>query len=572
MGDEKREEMMKDILAKLRAKRESGQETDSYSSSDDIKDDIKSQDMDSSNESYLYRLYANWIEEIGSQRKISSDEFNKNVLMSEVSGMKDYSKFFILLKGFANLLERHAESIFASVDTDMAVARDADIQVQLSSDCMDAFMVVFPPIGDGQDIDLEKLISLLKSNGINFGLNDELMSRIVKNEEYFKIFNIAKGIKPQDGIDGYIKAVIDIPETFSLQEDENGNVDFKNLNLFRNIYKGDVICEITQPVEGKDGTDVSGAQVVARKGIMPDIPMGKNTELSEDNAKLISLANGYIKMRDNRYCVEEKLTIGRDVDSSVGNLDFPGDLVIKGSVMEGFTIKASGNIRVEGVAQNCDVVAGKSVVIINGMNGGSIRAGTDVRCKFLENCNVYSDGNIYASSIIGCNVFCNASVNVTDGKGIIVGGRIAAAEYVEAKTIGSRSNLQTDIDLGFISNDGKSREQLEEQLNNINVELAKIDKNVTYINKLGGLSKKKEEIYNTILEQKRLYSEMKMNIVRELEELDSKNIDFSGCYVKASKMFRPTRVTIGNAAYTVDRESSMCVIRYGDGEVYLAMG
>ena len=70
-----------------------------------------------------------------------------------------------------------------------------------------------------------------------------------------------------NGVDGTIEYYFKKESTFKPIEDENGNVDYKNLGLVRNIYHGTPIAKITPPTEGTPGTDIMGKSVAQKHGV-----------------------------------------------------------------------------------------------------------------------------------------------------------------------------------------------------------------------------------------------------------------------------------------------------------------
>lgn len=92
------------------------------------------------------------------------------------------------------------------------------------------------------------------------------------------------------------------------------------------------------PIKGKDGKP-------------PHIPAGKNTVLSEDKTKLLADIDGEVVYEGNKFNVKNLLTINHDVDNSIGNIDFTGDILIKGDVREGYSVKAEGDVTIFGTVE-----------------------------------------------------------------------------------------------------------------------------------------------------------------------------------------------------------------------------
>jgi hypothetical protein len=142
--------------------------------------------------------------------------------------------------------------------------------------------------------------------------------------------------------------------------------------------------------------------------------------------------------------------VDRDLDRTIGNVNFDGAVLIKGSVSD-FTVKASRDIEINGNVGKAVIEAGGHLFIKGGIQGkgeAQIKAGRDLATKFIENANVMSDGSIYVNGhVMNSTVEARLSV-IADGKRAhIVGGRIMAYDRIQADSLGSRDNVTTKIEM-----------------------------------------------------------------------------------------------------------------------------
>lgn len=168
---------------------------------------------------------------------------------------------------------------------------------------------------------------------------------------------------------------------------------------------------------------------------------GRNTEISQDGLHLISTHIGHVEFSGNEFQVNPILDIEGNVNPLIGNINFLGDIHIHGDVCCGVSIRATGNIQVDGVIEACIIEAGKNIVVssgIQGQNSAIIKAHKCVYAKYLENCKVYAKEDVYADCIIGCNIYSNGSIKATTGRGAIIGGTICSSKEVLANSIGSK--------------------------------------------------------------------------------------------------------------------------------------
>ena len=455
---------------------------------------------------------------------------------------------------------------------------DVDVHVQIPMGGTEAFLLIFPPFGSGAMLDEEGLSMKLAEAGIASGLRMDLVKEIVENQFFFRIFMIAVGRPAIPGEDGKLIDHIPREEILSFKEGEDGRVNYKDLNLFRNIEKGDVICDIIPPADGRDGRDVRGNLIKAAKGKNTDVPRGENTEISEDGNQLIASSDGYISFEHGKFRVAQQLVIRGNVDMGVGNQDFLGDIIVHGDVISGFTLKATGNIFVKGVVEGAVLTAGGDIEIGDGMNGnnfGELHAGGSVRSAFLENVKMFVSGDIHAESMIACQVECQGDVYVDKGMGVIISGVINAAGSVYARIIGSKAQRKTEVHLGNRAEVKEEKDQKRAELEKIEATRSLLQKNLQVLQPAadaGVLSPEQKDVFQQITEQEALYGNMMKDMQRDLAELEALSSDFSKCVVHCGMVFPPTRIGIGNSVYSVDTVTAKCKFYYSkEGEIIMGV-
>ena len=158
-------------------------------------------------------------------------------------------------------------------------------------------------------------------------------------------------------------------QTCALPIYEMGNVDYRAQNYVQIIHTGDVLCEAIAPAPGEDGFDVLGTVIPAKEGKEAKLLLGQNTVLSEDKTKIVASMEGHLRFQEGKFHVKPTFHVPGDVDFNVGNIDFLGDVHVKGDVREGFVIKATGTVTVEGLVEGAVIEADGDVIISNGILG-----------------------------------------------------------------------------------------------------------------------------------------------------------------------------------------------------------
>ena len=173
------------------------------------------------------------------------------------------------------------------------------------------------------------------------------------------------------------------------------------------------------------------------------LPRGKNTEISEDGTQLVASIAGSVDFTGNVFQVKPVLEVPGDVDFSTGNINFLGDVNIRGNVLSGFTVRAMGNVRVEGVVEaGSSVEAGQGHVpaalggdlLVQDRAARLPLGGLDEAADLLPPVHVVD--LVVVKGILG------------DGTTTVQCQRSVFSKYVENATISVRETLQTDCIIG----------------------------------------------------------------------------------------------------------------------------
>lgn len=435
---------------------------------------------------------------------------------------------------------------------------DATVHVQVTVGNMEAFVVVLPPFGNGAELDSDIMEQALAEAEVVSGLRNDVIQKIVEQKQYFKMFLVAIGTPAIAGEDGKIIEHIPREQPLTFKEDEFGRVDYKEQNLFRKIEEGDLICDIIPPEDGTDGVDIKGNAIKATPGKNAKVPGGTNTAISEDGSKLVAACSGYVTYEVGKFRIADKLVIKGNIDMSVGNQDFLGDIIVFGDVISGFTLKATGNISVQGAVEGAILDAGENIEIGDGMNGnnfGELHAGGYVRSSFLENVKVIAKDDIHVESMIGCEAHSDNDICIDEGIGVLIGGTLTAGRSVRAKIIGSKARRRTEIILGVNPELQEERREKEEQLKQAEDTRDLLEKNLQLLEstaKAGGLNEEQSAVLKQLEEQAELYNSMVDEMQEQVDEVRKRAIDYSECVVNCGTVFPPTRITIADSVYTVD--------------------
>ena len=444
-----------------------------------------------------------------------------------------------------------------------ASSLDAQVFVHVASGGMAAWILLLPPVGAGRENNTLQLLQLLAGCKISSGIDLELVRQLPSRpDRYFRIFPIAAGTLPAAGEDGRIIDRYPRKLKETVAAGELSGADYISLNLVQDVQPGDVICEIVPPSKGKGGSTVTGEHIPAPLGAQAAIPAGRNTAVSEDGRYLLASVAGHVEFTGRHFQVKPVLEIFDQVERTDGDVRFLGDIHIHGDVCCGATVRAMGNIQVDGVIEGCTIEAGESLVVSSGIQGQDaavIRAHKSVYAKYLEHCTVYAHESVQADCIIDSDIYSNGFVRACTGRGAIVGGRIHAATEVVARSVGSNAEKSTVVLLGGLPCESFERSQISAELDAANREMQDLLRQPDTPAREGRLSKLKYIVCVTKLKLDRLEKEIQRHIPAD-PAADERRFMCRDLYPGAV-------VTIDHQSYRAKKVERNCAIGLRDGVI-----
>lgn len=369
-------------------------------------------------------------------------------------------------------------------------AVDGAVEITFDPEGNTATMVLHRPYNGGRPITPATVMLELSRKGITTGIDEMDIKDMVEGKIYDMPIAVARAIPAKRGKNGTVKYLFEKNRVPKPKHDEFGVANFRELNLIVPIRKGDVIAEITPPTPGDPGINIFGRPIKPEPGKMPNITVGKNTLLTADGKQIVSACDGHIMYGTGCFNVEDTVTVMADLDLSIGNIDFFGDIHIKGNIMEGFSVKAGRNLRIEGTAFSADITAGGNIVINGGAINSNIDCGGDLKVGFCENSVIKAQGSVESAQFAFCNVFCYGELTAKGKTGVIAGCTVTCMKNVTAEIIGSEKYTSTEINIGDGSVICARKREAEAELSSVISIYEQSTKNIDFLktrkNRQGG--------------------------------------------------------------------------------------
>ncbi len=434
---------------------------------------------------------------------------------------------------------------------------------------------------DSEDVVLhiKQIEDFLNENGLIYGIDEKAINNFIENKLANKSILIAKGDKQIDADDGYVKYIHKSKNSISLNQDEKGNINFKELNWFIQVEENDILAHKISPTEGVDGINIKGEKIKASKGKEYSFRYGKNITVSEDGNALFAAKSGRLEYEGEKLSINDILIIKENVDTSTGNIKFGGDVIVRGDIKSGFSVDCAGSLEVMGVIEASNIKSGKDIVVKGGIQGSAkslVYCKGNLVCKFIENANIFSESDIITDFIVHSNVNSSGSLTVKGKKGLIVGGEIQVKKDIVTNFLGSSMGTRTNI---YMAVDPKQKIELNKNKSNL-LEYQKdlkrlqplIEEGKVYLQKglLNSIKKlnfvKALEEYNSVLQNITIAETDIIRLEKELSEIKY------GFLTVKSGIYPGVSISIGNHKRHIKDETSACRLYVENSDIILDKG
>lgn len=452
------------------------------------------------------------------------------------------------------------------VTTEHVLPEHEYLKITVSMDKTKVIGRFYPPSSKGKLIDKREIVRDLEYIGIKHGILEKNIDAYLKGRQFCTNVLLAQATPARNGTDAVITYHFNLNTTIKPTIKEDGSVDFHQLDNISGVKEGDLLATLEPADLGTPGTDVYGTPIKPKKVNVKHLKHGKNIHLSEDGTKMYTDISGHASLTDDKVFVSNVYEVPADVGPATGDIKYDGNVVVKGNVVTGFKVEAKGDIVVYGVVEGATLIAEGQIVLkrgIQGMNRGTLRAVGDIVTKFIENSEVYSEGNISTDAILHSKVTAKGDITVTGKRGLVTGGCVKSETMISVKTAGSTMGTKTNLEVGIDPALADEFKLLEKSVIDKNLEIEKVEQIIGVYKKklLSGEKLKEEKLKHfKVCTEKclMLQSEIKTaeerieEIREEVEKKDNgkirvENIIYPGC-----------KLEIGSVIYYVRGEMQYC--------------
>lgn len=475
-----------------------------------------------------------------------------------------------------------SDAVISNTECEIAVGpKSGDLKINEASeanvemDRMSATIRLHPGTPDGNRATLKDMLGDLMAARVKFGIDQEAILSLVKNPVYCQDVVVAKGKPVVNGKDASIEYFFNTNPNAKPALLPDGSVDFHDISVIAEVREGQLLARLTPEERGEAGTDVYGTSIPPKQVKGTRLSIGRNIKLSENQLEAYSEVTGHAALVKGQIFVSNVYEVPADVDNSTGDINYAGSVTVKGSIKDGFSVMAEGDIVVEGNIEGALVTAGGNIIVkrgINGMNKGVVDAQGNVITKFCENGKVFAGGYVQSGSCINSQITAKGDVVVSDAKGFIAGGVVKAGGKVEACTIGSAMGANTRLEIGVDPEVKQAFTEAQNTIMNLTAEVQKIQpviEKYSAVLKAGkALDEKNKTYYVQLLTAFKSNQEKLAKAKEDFERLRIEIEKASGSKVIVKKdIFPGVTISFADVSMTTKDKRSFCSIEKKGADV-----
>lgn len=488
-------------------------------------------------------------------RPLAPPEFNEVLQGENVELIAGKSKFTSSFFGYVLVIDRKLSVLSPIV---------------ISDDNMTAWYVQFPQLAPWKSPLPMDLTLLLQDAGLEREMAGDLVEdccQQIQRDKRPGWYVAARGKEPVAGVNGALLFEGTDPPS-ALRDD--GSIDYRVLNLVKTTDANCLFARLSMPTEGTPGCTLLGEVLPAEPGVALRVDVKGNVRVEEDDdgeIRYYSETEGVIQYKNGQLLIEPLYKVSANVDFSTGNIDVDCCLTVGGNVCSDFKVKSTKDIIINGTVEpGAKIVAEGNLQV----KGGIIGENTEVlvlgnlQAEYVQDAKIIVKGqaliNQYAFSAL---IRCVGSLQVGPGSGerggAIVGGTICSSAHIEAKSVGSPSNVRTSLVVEPAPHKLARLEQLNEKIMACESKITRIMRTLELEaieprlvkQLLENAKPKQRDLYVKILKQLNLLVKQQHDLAANKKRLKvTLSKDMRDMYVQVTKKFYAnTKVRIGREMF-----------------------
>ncbi|MDT8992686.1 FapA family protein [Curvibacter sp. APW13] len=334
----------------------------------------------------------------------------------------------------------------------IAQRRDAQVLVTVAPDAMQAWISITAPQG-GRLADEGVVMQALREQGVAAGVDGDAV-RAACAAQPVEHHLVAQGVPAQDGLDARFEEVGIAAADRSPRLTPDGMIDYREHGAILLVAPGQPLMRRHPATPGIAGFTVRAAELQPKPG--KDLPFTdglRGAAVSASDPNLLQAHAAGLPVRVPCGVHVEPVLEVEEVNLATGNLHFDGTVRVKGDVIQGMKVQATGDVEVGGVVEGSQLDAGGHVIVKGGIIAGAFaRAAGTVAARFIESSTVDAgtliavDDMVLESTLVSRDQI-HIGIKVPQ-RGKLVGGSTQAGKWIRVPYLGSSKGGVTQVAVG----------------------------------------------------------------------------------------------------------------------------
>ncbi|MBU1196178.1 MAG: DUF342 domain-containing protein [Proteobacteria bacterium] len=299
---------------------------------------------------------------------------------------------------------------------------------------------------------------------------------------------------------------------------EDGSINFQDRGTIPHVEENAFLAAKIFAEEGTPGITVTGKEIPVGAAEDLTFSAGPGTRISEDGIRIYAAIAGQPQLDAlGNISVRPEYHLKGDIGFETGDVDFDGNVIVNGSVKQGFKVKCASLTAKEIQGAEIDI-NGDLNVSMGIVDTELVKVKGNVQAKFVHNSKINAFGDlIIQKEIIDSKIYLSGAC--INSNGTIINCEISAKMGIDAGSIGNTSSKPSSLTVGVDEN--------------TKLLVAKVDSKLTINN--SAINELDQEVKALAQENQDLHAVIsKYAYIQDRAQLELKNIEKKMDDLKAS--------------------------------------
>lgn len=346
--------------------------------------------------------------------------------------------------------------------------RDASVGLRgpvlrISDDGLSAMLLIPETLVGG--VAYSQVQKLARDAGIVYGLVDEATFAMGMHEKGASptTVQVARGRAPVPGRNAEIRYHFARDYLQAGQVSEDGAIDFKTRGDIPHVTAQSLLAEKIPAVPGTPGMTVRGESLALPES--GDVPLfaGPGAVLSSDGLSVHAERDGMPDAGlDGTLSVYPEYHVEGDVGLRTGHIVFEGNIIITGTVRDGFHVKGA-HVTARAV-KGAEIEASAGLLVTEGIIDSRVRSGGSVQAGYVSNSKIEAFGDLVVKKEI-LDSKIQVSGQCINKTGEIISSEVAALKGFVVRHVGTDVSkacmLKAGVNQHVVAILGEMREEIQ---------------------------------------------------------------------------------------------------------------